>query len=303
MVKYCSNCGNKLEDTDEICGKCGTHSPDKPKVSKLISNTESKFNKKIILAIVGIVVIIGIVVVAGGFSDSETTYEFNDFTLTLPSNYVVESPNPMSVRVYDENNMLIGTVETSGVLLNGNKEVTLGGHNGVINENVGTFAFEENGHRFLITDGQEYTGSYENIEVIAEGLKVKAANSQPTNSTNSNEQTYNCKVNGVNFVIPSEGHNRDGVAIRFTYEGKNCEIEEVPSYEESTDTKTFYEASFSQYYQGGEPYTLVVNNHPWTGVKIYKDGKWFHISMNTDDCSEAEKLVSWMSDHNSWTGP
>ena len=117
------------------------------------------------------------------------------------------------------------------------------------------------------------------------------------------DNAYTCKEGGVKFIIPSEGYNRDGVAIRFKYSGKNCEIEEVPEYEHDTNTKTFYEASFSQDYQGGEPYTLVVNNHPWTGVKIYKDGKWFHISMNTDDYSEAEELVSWMSNHNSWSSP
>ena len=61
--------------------------------------------------------------------------------------------------------------------------------------------------------------------------------------------------------------------------------------------------TFSKNYQDGEPYELIVNNHPWIGVKVKKGGKWFHISMNINDVNEAEKLVDWMSQHNTWNAP
>lgn len=203
MAKYCSNCGTELKDSDAFCSNCGTSTSSEPKLSKTISTNnikktnnqenENKLNKKIILAIITIIVVIGIVVVAGGFLNSETTYDFNDFTLTLPSDYIVESSNPMSARIYDANNVHIATVESSGILINGNKEVAIGGHKGYINENVGAFYFEEGGHKFLIKDGQGGTGSYDDIEIVAKGFKAKGTDSSNQNSVNNAQVNTNSK--------------------------------------------------------------------------------------------------------------
>lgn len=126
--------------------------------------------------------------------------------------------------------------------------------------------------------------------------------SEPKSST-INSDVYTYSVQGVDFNVPSKGHMRTSEALSFEYDGETCEVQKVPQYESSTYNHELSSVTFSKNYQDGEPYQLIVNNHPWIGVKVKKGGKWFHISMNINDVNEAEKLVDWMSQHNTWNAP
>ena len=128
-------------------------------------------------------------------------------------------------------------------------------------------------------------------------------NTSDTNPTTINSDVYTYNVQGVDFNVPSSGHMRTSEALSFEYNGETCEVQEVPQYEASTYNHELSSVTFSKNYQNGEPYQLIVNNHPWIGVKVEKGGKWFHISMNINDVNEAEKLVDWMSQHNTWNAP
>lgn len=124
-----------------------------------------------------------------------------------------------------------------------------------------------------------------------------------SSSSTINSDGYSYNVQGVNFIVPNSGYMRTSDALRFTYNGHNCEVERVPEYEVSSSNWDLNSIALSQDYQGGEPYLLIVNNHPWIGIKIQKGGHWYHISMNTDDVNEAESLLSWMNEHNTWSAP
>lgn len=131
----------------------------------------------------------------------------------------------------------------------------------------------------------------------------KNNNESESKPSTINSDVYSYSVQGVDFNVPSPGHMRTSEALSFEYNGETCEVQKVPQYEASTYNHELSSVTFTKNYQDGEPYRLIVNNHPWIGVKVKKGGKWFHISMNINDATEAEKLVDWMSQHNTWNSP
>lgn len=143
--------------------------------------------------------------------------------------------------------------------------------------------------------------SQDSVSSSSSSDSSSSGDSPKSSTINSGGYTYN--VQGVDFVVPSSGYMRTSKALRFTYLGHNCEVERVPQYESSSYNWDLNTLTLSQDYQGGLGYSLVVNNHPWMGIKVYKGGNWYHISMNTDDPSQAEALLSWMNSHNTWEAP
>ena len=188
MVKYCANCGAELSDEALFCDKCGksTSSSSNESTSTLKNNVKTaeqnkpnndsfiskifykrdnlgnkKLNKRNIGIIAVVIIIIAVLIVASGILVPKTTYEFNDFSLTLPSDYQATQEKPLmdywtgekipshTVKVVDKDGMLVGTVSLNdgfeGILDRTTFEdscnfegsirgVEIGGHKGFINE-------------------------------------------------------------------------------------------------------------------------------------------------------------------------
>ena len=382
MVKYCANCGAELSDGALFCDKCGksTSSSSNESTSTLKNNVKTaeqnkpnndsfiskifykrdnlgnkKLNKRNIGIIAVVIIIIAVLIVASGILVPKTTYEFNDFSLTLPSDYQATQEKPLmdywtgekipshTVKVVDKDGMLVGTVSLNdgfeGILDRTTFEdscnfegsirgVDIGGHKGFINEKkfngqyMGLFMFEDKGNVYSIAASNitilgipEGAGTYEDIEMIAEGFEAKAvSHSQSSNtasnnavSTNSNsanvEDTYSVSIGGESFTLPSDFNQKDTNFYEFTFNGQECEIGLTELNEANTATKTFSSTTLSQDYQGAVGYVLDNNGDVWTGIKIGRGNKCFCIAMNTDNLADAEELFAWMSNHNTWSSP
>lgn len=97
----CKKCGAEVKDDDKFCSSCGTSIPKSSKEEKLkiksntLSNEVIKNNKKIFVALIGIVVIIAIV---GSFLYMEA----NQAKIIIPDEYTLES-NESGVETYVNN--------------------------------------------------------------------------------------------------------------------------------------------------------------------------------------------------------
>ena len=98
---YCSECGEKLDDSASFCSKCGNAiENNSPKIVK-----SSKDNRKILiiggLAIIGALLLVGIIFMAQG--TSATTYEINGLEFNIPSTYdKYESSSQTNYGMYSE---------------------------------------------------------------------------------------------------------------------------------------------------------------------------------------------------------
>lgn len=110
------------------------------------------------------------------------------------------------------------------------------------------------------------------------------------------------EIYGVPFTVPEGGSFRTACTYQFSFNGNDCEVEEVEHYETSDSERTFNSWEPSNYYSGGEGYKLTVNNHVWKGIKVEKDNRWYHISMKSNDDDEVLKMLDWMYAKNSWVG-
>lgn len=230
MVKYCQECGAELEDDAKFCDGCGNKVDDdletlasedkiinKPSDGSILSKIENllflkdgngvkKLNIKLV-GIVAIILIILLAIVFGGALTPKTTYEFDGYNLTIPSDYQASYGKTFSgdvssrVEVFNGDGLTIGFIDPLGVdnnnffdenyVLNdltsgGNvEEATIGGHSGYLVEKNANDAYdayfyfkEDDASVWKIgtTDNYPYNhyseGSYDNLKLIVEGFQL-----------------------------------------------------------------------------------------------------------------------------------
>lgn len=89
MVKYCSNCGTKLDDEDEFCKNCGEKQTSKQNTNSII----------IIAGLVILIIILGIVLMATMKADSE---------LIITSGSAITADDEFSVKLTGKDTALAG---------------------------------------------------------------------------------------------------------------------------------------------------------------------------------------------------
>ena len=107
MTKFCSNCGNTINQNDEFCGNCGK----KQNEMYIESYVENK-KKKMPIWLVVILVVIGLGIIGSIFMNDNNEYENTDITITfivdgkhtkeitIPRGSLVEKPEDPSKEGY-----------------------------------------------------------------------------------------------------------------------------------------------------------------------------------------------------------
>lgn len=142
--------------------------------------------------------------------------------------------------------------------------------------------------------------SVENISKNNEDNLTQVTQSTP--KTINDQSSKVIKIYGVPFTVPEEGNYRTECTYQFKFKGNLCEVEEVEHYETSDSERSFSTWNPSKDYSGGEGYVLTVNNHVWKGIKIEKDNRWYHISMQSNNDEEVLEMLDWMYEKNTWVG-
>lgn len=107
-------------------------------------------------------------------------------------------------------------------------------------------------------------------------------------------------IDGVNFILPNEGYFKAENNYYFEFSNHTCAVKEVEHYESTDSSRSIMTTELSKEYSGAESYLLNYSTEYWTGLKIQKDDKWFHISMKTANNKDAMELFDWMYEHNTW---
>ena len=121
----------------------------------------------------------------------------------------------------------------------------------------------------------------------------------------NNQTTQNSvEVDGVAFSVPHEGYFKDYNNYRFNFNGFNCSVKEVKHFESTTENQTLNSVNLDKYYPGAETYSTYFekSGNTWYGLKVKKENKWFHLSIQTTSKDDAVKYFDWMENANDWEG-
>lgn len=128
--------------------------------------------------------------------------------------------------------------------------------------------------------------------------------SAPENNDTIKTSYPTVEVDGVTWTIPYEGYFKEYNKYRFSFTNHSCSLKSVESFEKVPEDKTIDSVKMSKYYPGAETYVshYTSSGETWHGMKIKKDGVWFHVSMRTTDEQTAIEFFDWMYNHNDWEG-